>query len=186
MGVLISRQINSWFGARPVKICLIGLDAAGKTSLLYKLHLGENVVTIPTIGFNVEKVSYKNLSMTIWDVGGQDRLRTLWHHYYEGADGVIFLVDSADAVRFPVAATELAKVLSSDSLQDVPLLVYANKQDLPSARAAGEVSAALGMQKMRNRQWFVQGCSATEGSGVFEGLDWMSTAVKSRPPRPTA
>ena len=54
---------------------MVGLDAAGKTTILYKLKLGEVVTTIPTIGFNVEQVDYKNISFTVWDVGGQDKIR---------------------------------------------------------------------------------------------------------------
>ena len=63
--------------------CAVGLDAAGKTTILYKLKLGEVVTTIPTIGFNVETVEYKNISFTVWDVGGQDKIRPLWRHYFQ-------------------------------------------------------------------------------------------------------
>ena len=72
----------------------VGLDAAGKTTILYKLKLGEVVTTIPTIGFNVETVEYKNISFTVWDVGGQDKIRPLWRHYYQNTQGIIFVVDS--------------------------------------------------------------------------------------------
>ena len=75
---------------------MLGLDAAGKTTILYRLQLGEDVHSIPTIGFNVETVNYKNISFTIWDVGGQDRLRKLWRHYYKDNDALIFVIDSAD------------------------------------------------------------------------------------------
>ena len=74
----------------------VGLDAAGKTTILYKLKLGEVVTTIPTIGFNVETVHYKNITFTVWDVGGQDKIRPLWRHYYEDAQGLIFVVDSTN------------------------------------------------------------------------------------------
>ena len=79
----------------PARIVLVGLDNAGKTTILYKLKLGEVVTTIPTIGFNVESVVYKNISMTVWDVGGQTKIRPLWQHYYENTDAVIYAVDSA-------------------------------------------------------------------------------------------
>ena len=73
---------------------MLGLDAAGKTTALYKLKMNEMVTTIPTIGFNVETLQHKNLEMTVWDVGGQDKIRQLWKHYYENTDALIFLVDS--------------------------------------------------------------------------------------------
>ena len=81
MGLAVSKVYNAVFGfSRPTRILLLGLDAAGKTSVLYKLKLGEIVTTIPTIGFNVETVEYKNISFTVWDVGGQDKIRPLWRH----------------------------------------------------------------------------------------------------------
>lgn len=75
---------------------MLGLDAAGKTTILYKLKLNDSVSTIPTVGFNVECVSYKNVKFNVWDVGGQDKIRPLWRHYYTGTQGLIFVVDSAD------------------------------------------------------------------------------------------
>merc|ERR1712203_1094112 len=100
-----------------MRILMVGLDAAGKTTILYKLKLGEVVTTIPTIGFNVETVEYKNINFTVWDVGGQDKIRPLWRHYYQNTNGIIFVVDSADADRMKSngqetgAADELNKLL---------------------------------------------------------------------------
>merc|ERR1712151_985055 len=90
----------------PLRILMVGLDAAGKTSILYKLKLGEVQATIPTIGFNVETVEYKNIKFTVWDIGGQDRIRKLWRHYYLGTNGVIFVVDSSDRDRVQDARDE--------------------------------------------------------------------------------
>ncbi|KAA0193630.1 hypothetical protein HAZT_HAZT002448 [Hyalella azteca] len=89
---------------------LVGLDAAGKTTILYKLKLGEIVTTIPTIGFNVETVEYKNISFTVWDVGGQDKIRPLWRHYFQNTQGLIFVVDSNDRERISEASEELTKM----------------------------------------------------------------------------
>ncbi|VDL90868.1 unnamed protein product [Schistocephalus solidus] len=111
----------------------VGLDAAGKTTILYKLKLGEVVTTIPTIGFNVEAVEYNNISFTVWDVGGQDKIRPLWRHYFQNTQGLIFVVDSNDRERIGEAADELDKMLSEEELRDAVLLVFANKQDLPNA-----------------------------------------------------
>ena len=97
---------------------MVGLDAAGKTTILYKLKLGEVVTTIPTIGFNVEQVEYKNISFTVWDVGGQDKIRPLWRHYYQNTEGLIFVVDSNDRERLDNARTELHKMLNEDELKD--------------------------------------------------------------------
>merc|ERR1712242_247933 len=116
------------------------------TTILYKLKLGEVVTTIPTVGFNVETVEYKNLSFTVWDIGGQDKIRKLWRHYYLGAAGVIFVVDSNDRDRIEDAREELAKMLAEDELRDAVLLVIANKQDLPEAMPTAELTEKLGLQ----------------------------------------
>merc|ERR1712170_115490 len=163
------------------RILMVGLDAAGKTTILYKLKLGEIVTTIPTIGFNVETVEYKNIKFTMWDVGGQDKLRPLWRHYFENTNGVIFVVDSNDKDRVANARDELHKMLAEDELRDAVLLVFANKQDLPNAMSTAEVTDKLGLHSMRQRNWFIQGSCATSGEGLFEGLDWMSANIKKAP-----
>ena len=178
MGQALSAMLKSLFGKMEARVLMVGLDAAGKTTILYKLKLGEIVTTIPTIGFNVETVEYKNLKFTVWDVGGQDKLRPLWRHYFQNTNGVIFVVDSNDKDRVAQARDELAKMLSEDELRDAVLLVYANKQDLPNAMSTAEVTDKLGLHSLRQRNWFIQGCCATSGEGLNEGLDWLATNVK--------
>merc|ERR1719270_3357740 len=167
-------------GKTEVKMVMVGLDAAGKTTILYKLKLGEVVTTIPTIGFNVETVEYKNISFTVWDVGGQDKIRKLWRHYYQGTQGLIFVVDSSDRDRVEDAREELMKMLNEDEMRDSVLLVFANKQDLPSAMPAADVTEKLGLHTIRNRQWFIQSACSTTGYGLYEGLDWMARTLSSK------
>ena len=157
---------------------MVGLDAAGKTTILYKLKLGEIVTTIPTIGFNVETVDYKNVSFTVWDVGGQDKIRPLWRHYYQNTNGVIFVVDSNDRDRINDARAELSKMLSEEELRDAIVLVYANKQDLPNAMSVNEVTEKLELHKMRSRTWYIQATCASTGDGLYEGLDWLTNILK--------
>jgi len=156
---------------------MVGLDAAGKTTILYKLKLGEIVTTIPTIGFNVESVEYKNICFTVWDVGGQDKIRPLWRHYFQNTQGLIFVVDSKDRDRVGEAEKELHNMLAEDELRDAVLLVYANKQDLPNAMTASELTEKLGLGHLRNRQWYIQSACATQGQGLYEGLDWLSNEL---------
>jgi len=152
MGLSISKLLSRLFGKKEMRILMVGLDAAGKTTILYKLKLGEIVTTIPTIGFNVETVEYKNISFTVWDVGGQDKIRPLWRHYFQNTQGIIFVVDSNDRERFPEAREELHKMLSEEELRDAVLLVFANKQDLPNAASTAEIVNALALPSLRNRQ----------------------------------
>eukprot|EP00446_Apocalathium_sp_SHHI-4_P072839 CAMPEP_0177542992 /NCGR_PEP_ID=MMETSP0369-20130122/61125_1 /TAXON_ID=447022 ORGANISM="Scrippsiella hangoei-like, Strain SHHI-4" /NCGR_SAMPLE_ID=MMETSP0369 /ASSEMBLY_ACC=CAM_ASM_000364 /LENGTH=223 /DNA_ID=CAMNT_0019026745 /DNA_START=35 /DNA_END=706 /DNA_ORIENTATION=- len=164
------------------KTLMVGLDAAGKTSLLYALRLGEVVTIIPTIGFNVEtlegRTSSTLISFTVWDVGGRSSMRNLWRHYYKSVNSFIFVVDSNDRERMEDAKEWLNKMLSEDELFGVPLLVYANKQDLPRAMSITELTDKLGLHEVRNRAWFIQGSCATTSSGVYEGLDWLHSTLK--------
>lgn len=166
-----------FFDKKEVRILMLGLDGAGKTIILYQLKMGETVKTIPTIGFNVETIDYKNFNFTIWDAGGQDKIRPLWKHYYQNTDGLIFVVDSNDRDRIEEAAKELKNLLAEEDLKGCPVLVLANKQDINGALAPGEVCDKLGMGKFKERTWIVQGTSATTGQGLKEGLDWMDSVL---------
>merc|ERR1712017_2327 len=176
MGIF-SKVFGKLVGKKDCRILMVGLDAAGKTTILYKLKLGEVVTTIPTIGFNVETVEYKNISFTVWDVGGQDKIRPLWRHYYQNTQGIIFVVDSNDRERVTEAKDELNRMLSEDELRDGVLLVLSNKSDLPQAMSAAETADKLGLHSLRNRQWFIQASCATNGEGLYEGLDWLSNTI---------
>eukprot|EP00118_Oscarella_pearsei_P013162 m.102223 g.102223 ORF g.102223 m.102223 type:complete len:182 (+) comp37156_c0_seq6:5984-6529(+) len=180
MGNAFHKLFASLFGKKEMRILMVGLDAAGKTTILYKLKLGEIVTTIPTIGFNVETVEYKNISFTVWDVGGQDKIRPLWRHYFQNTQGLIFVVDSNDRERASEAKEELFRMLQEDELRDAVLLIFANKQDLPNAMNAAEVTDKLGLHELRHRQWYIQATCATSGDGLYEGLDWLSQTLKKQ------
>jgi len=194
MGNMLSNfgsLFTNFFGKKDMRILMVGLDAAGKTTILYKLKLGEVVTTIPTIGFNVETVEYKNISFTVWDVGGQDKIRPLWRHYYQNTQGIIFVVDSNDTERLGseknnddrhTARDELHHMLAEDELRDAVLLVLANKQDLPNALSVNEITNRLGLNQIRTRQWYIQATCATTGDGLYEGLDWLSSTLEGKKP----
>ncbi|XP_068606454.1 ADP-ribosylation factor 2a [Brachionichthys hirsutus] len=170
--------LSRLFSKKEMRILMVGLDAAGKTTILYKLKLGEIVTTIPTIGFNVETVEYKNISFTVWDVGGQDKIRPLWRHYFQNTQGLIFVVDSNDKERISEASDELKRMLSEDELRDAVLLVFANKQDLPNAMSTTDITEKMGLHCLRSRKWHLQSTCATTGDGLYEGLDWLSEQLK--------
>ena len=102
---------------------------------------------------------------------------TLWCYYYENTNGIIFVVDSADRSRLDIAKTELQKILKEDQLREAKVLVLANKQDLPGAVTTAEVAEKMGLSGHKKHDRFVQGCSATKGDGIYEGLDWMCKAL---------
>ena len=179
MGNLFNKLWNRMVSNKEMRILMVGLDAAGKTTILYKLKLGEVVNTIPTIGFNVETVEYKNISFNVWDVGGQDKIRLLWRHYYQNTQGLIFVVDSNDRDRIDENREELHKMLAEEELKDAVLLVFANKQDMPNAMTCPEITDKLGLHTIRARTWFIQATCAVRGDGLYEGLDWLSKHVTS-------
>ena len=181
MGLWLSqlKKLYDTFGERHAKILMLGLDGAGKTTVLYKLKLNETVSTIPTIGFNVESVQpVKHVSFTVWDVGAQEKIRPLWRHYFQGCEGLIYVVDSMDSERFAEAQEELSRILEADEMIGVPLVVLANKQDLPNARSPSDVASKLGLPQLRDRKWYVQGTSAVTASGVYEAMAELSRLTK--------
>ncbi|KAL7151029.1 hypothetical protein ABFS83_04G004100 [Erythranthe nasuta] len=180
MGLSFTKLFSRLFAKREMRILMVGLDAAGKTTILYKLKLGEIVTTIPTIGFNVETVEFKNINFTVWDIGGQDKIRPLWRYYFQNTQGLIFVVDSIDRDRIVEARDELHKMLNEDQLRDAVLLVFANKQDLPNAMNAAEITDKLGLHSIGKRHWYIQSTCATSGEGLYEGLDWLSNNIANK------
>ena len=177
MGFIFSKLWSTLISKKDVRILMIGLDAAGKTSILYQMKMAELVKTIPTIGFNVEQLDYKGLRFTIWDVGGQDKIRILWKHYYQNSDGIIFVIDSNDKERFEKVKETLLLCLNEEELRDAALLIFANKQDIKGSVSPKEISDILEMGKITNRKWLVQGSSAISGQGLKEGLDWLANIL---------
>ncbi|PVU96435.1 hypothetical protein BB561_001167 [Smittium simulii] len=167
MGQVFAKLFNSLWGEQEVRILILGLDGAGKTTILYRLQVGEVVSTIPTIGFNVETLKYKNLK-----IQGQTSIRPYWRCYYANTDAIIFVVDSVDRDRIGISREELNSMLEEEELNDAILLVFANKQDVTGAMTAAEISESLGLTRLKNRQWAIYRTSAIKGEGLSEGLDW--------------
>lgn len=161
------------------RIVMLGLDAAGKTTILYKLKLDETVSTIPTIGFNVETVKHsKSVSFTVWDIGGQQKLRPLWKHYLKGTDGLIFVVDCWDFSRVDEVREELSNLLSLPEMQDVPIMIFGNKQDMRGAVNPPQLIEQLHMNRYNNHSWYVQGTCAVTGEGIWEGIEIIAEMIK--------
>jgi ADP-ribosylation factor protein 1 len=183
MGQALAKMIDRLFGNREMRAVMLGLDAAGKTTILYKLHIGEVLTTVPTIGFNVEKVQYKNVVFTVWDVGGQEKLRPLWRHYFNNTDALIFVVDSQDRDRVQKAAQEFLTIIKDPLMLNSAILIYANKQDMKGCLTPAEICQAMGLYDLKDRRWHVQSAVATRGEGLYEGLDWLANTLKAMKPR---
>ncbi|KAK9843095.1 hypothetical protein WJX74_006886 [Apatococcus lobatus] len=179
MGLWMSRLL-SMFGDKEARILVLGLDNAGKTTILYRLQVGEVVATIPTIGFNVETVTYKNIKFQVWDLGGQTSIRPYWRCYYPNTQAIIYVVDSSDTERISTSRDEFHAILEEDELKNALILVYANKQDVAGALSEAQVAEGLGLSDIKSRDWSIFKTSAIKGEGLFEGLDWLSNMLKNR------
>lgn len=164
------------------RILMLGLDSAGKTTILYKIKLNKIVSTIPTIGFNVETVSpVKGVTFTVWDLGGQEKVRPLWKHYFIDIEGLVYVVDSDDRERILESREELFGILNSDEnheMRGVPVVVIANKQDLPNGLSTSKVADLMSLHKLTSRKWHIQAACAKTGEGIFEAMKELSSMVK--------
>ena len=157
MGFVFSKLFNKLFNAdREYKIILVGLHNAGKTTILYKLSLGEVVVTQPTIGSNVEEVNQDNVKLQVWDLGGQENLRSTWDTYYSNTDGVIYVIDSADDSNALVSQLEFFNLILNPELKGAPILVLANKTDRKGAKTMSEITDSFKLHDIKEHEWHIQ------------------------------
>ncbi|XP_072257099.1 ADP-ribosylation factor-like protein 3 [Pyxicephalus adspersus] len=163
-----------------VRIVLLGLDNAGKTTILTRLALEETSSITPTQGFNIKSVQSQGLKLSVWDIGGQRSIRAHWKKYLGSTDLLIYVVDSADRKRFEETGQELAELVEEDSLLGVPLLVFANKQDLLTAASAADIAAGLNLHTYRDRTWQIQACSALSGEGIQDGMNWICKNIAAK------
>ncbi|XP_066979003.1 ADP-ribosylation factor 4-like [Macrobrachium rosenbergii] len=179
MGFVISRIFSLLQRPEPFRILMVGLDSVGKTTVLYKMKMDEVLTTIPTVGFNVESVEHQNVTYTVYDFGNQPWISQMIKLYAEGTSAVIFVVDSSDTERIAIAKEALDLMLEDKHLEDCPLLVLANKQDLPEAKSSQWITDALNLKGLK-RPWFVQGTSALDSTGLQEAFDWLGKEVSKK------
>ena len=193
--------------ARPVQVLMLGLDQAGKSSVLARLA-GEEVRSLtPTRGFSIHMLNIAGSSQPtfkVWDLGGGHDVRHYWPAYYSRAQAIVFVVDATDRLRLHETSVVLQQLLDEESLLGLPLLLFANKQDMPHALQAGEVRQArrsihaapsletpcansslpcaqleevLHLGSIKDRAWLCFACSALRGSGLNEGFVWLRSAA---------
>lgn len=164
-----------------MRLLMLGLDNAGKTTILKKFN-GEDINSIsPTLGFNIKTLEYQGYQLNVWDVGGQATIRSYWRNYFEKTDGLIWVVDSSDQRRLEQCKQELHNLLQQEKLAGASLLIFANKQDLPGALSLEQISEVLDLKAIsENRHWRIQACSAVTGEGLLEGIDFIVQDIAAR------
>mmetsp|Transcript_52987 Transcript_52987/g.129948 ORF Transcript_52987/g.129948 Transcript_52987/m.129948 type:complete len:185 (+) Transcript_52987:87-641(+) len=171
-------------GSGGKSLLMLGLDGSGSTTILYQIVTGKKLETIPTLSFNHEEIKYNGVEYQIYDIGGLDKLRPLWKQYSKEANGYVFVLDAADRGRATVASQELQKFYSGEGTKkgaanpDNPLLVYANKQDLPDAMNAEEVEKLLDLASLPVSAFKVFPCCGKTGENLRAGLDWLTEVIK--------
>ncbi|XP_033232810.1 ADP-ribosylation factor-like protein 3 isoform X1 [Drosophila pseudoobscura] len=185
---------------KEARILLLGLDNAGKTTILKQLA-SEDITTVrmkkkqkrfcfspkirseplqvtPTAGFNIKSVAADGFKLNVWDIGGQWKIRPYWKNYFANTDVLIYVIDCTDRARLPEAGSELFEMLMDNRLKQVPLLVFANKQDMPDAMTASEVAERMNLVQLQGRTWEIKACTAVNGTGLKEGMDWVCQNMK--------
>uniref|UniRef100_A0A7S1T9G5 ADP-ribosylation factor-like protein 3 n=1 Tax=Tetraselmis chuii TaxID=63592 RepID=A0A7S1T9G5_9CHLO len=160
------------------RLLVLGLDNSGKTTILKKLSAEDINQITPTQGFNIKSILHAGFKLNVWDIGGQKAIRPYWRNYYEHTNGLVYVIDSADRKRLEEGGEELAQLLEEDQLAAVPLLVFANKQDLVQAAPPDEISEALNLSDIRDRPWQIQPSSAITGDGLEDGMKWLVSQMK--------
>uniref|UniRef100_A0A7E4W2Q8 ADP-ribosylation factor-like protein 3 n=1 Tax=Panagrellus redivivus TaxID=6233 RepID=A0A7E4W2Q8_PANRE len=179
MGLLnILKKFKNQQG-RELRILLLGLDNAGKTTILKKLAAEDINHITPTQGFNIKSVISDDIKLNVWDIGGQRKIRPYWKNYFDNTDVLIYVIDSTDRKRFDETSLELSELLDEDKLRAVPILIFANKQDLATASKASDIADGLQLINIRDRSWQIQACSALSGEGIKDGMDWISKNIKN-------
>jgi len=163
---------------REARILVLGLDNAGKTTILRALSEEDISHITPTQGFNIKSLVHEGFKLNVWDIGGQSTIRPYWRNYFEHTDGLVFVIDSADRNRLREAGEELQTLLEDDKLSGSAVLIFANKQDLLSALPADEISNELNLSLIRDRPWCIMASSAKTGEGLQEGMEWMVQSIQ--------
>ena len=174
MGFIFSKILDFFSRSRNnFKIIILGIQNAGKTTILYRLSLGQLVQTTPTIGSNVEEISYNNVKLQAWDLGGQESTRSVWDVYFVNTDAIIYVIDTHET-NYEESKNQFYKLLENEALKNTVILIYANKQDLQGAKGVNEIMQIYEFDKIKDHIWHIQPCSAQTGEGLVTGMKWLS------------
>lgn len=166
---------------KEVRILILGLDNAGKTTIVKKLN-GEDTNTIsPTLGFNISTLMHNDFNLNLWDVGGQKSIRSYWKNYFDSTDALIWVVDSADRLRIRDCRAELHGLVQEEQLAGATVLILANKQDLEGSLSCEQIAKQLDLEPIRStHHCLILPCSALTGDNLLKGMNWLIEDVSNR------
>lgn len=165
---------------KELRILLLGLDNAGKTTIIKQLASEDITHVTPTAGFNIKSIAGDGLKLNVWDIGGQAQIRPYWKNYFDNTDVLIYVIDSSDHKRIQESSNELMDILGEEKLKYVPVLIFLNKQDVLNSVKIPEVVEYLGQKRLEHREWHIQPCSGIEGEGIKEGMGWLCKILKDK------
>lgn len=162
------------------RILVLGLDNSGKTTILKKLSEEDVSHIMPTQGFNIKSLMQDGFKLNVWDIGGQKSIRPYWRNYFDQTDALVYVIDSADSKRMEETTIELQQLLDEEKLQDIPVLIFANKQDLMNAVDVEDIKEEIKMVNGRN--WTIIPCSAKTAEGLQDGMEWLVEELNQQKP----
>ena len=181
MGFILSKILEFFTkSSNNFRVIILGMQNAGKTTILYRLSLGQLVKTTPTIGSNVEELTYNNVKFQAWDLGGQESTRSVWDVYYMNTDAIVYVIDSIDDEYYEESKIQFHKMLNNPALKNATILIFANKQDLPGAKTVNKLIEDYEFDKIKSHIWHIQSCSALKGEGLVTGIKWLSEQLVFR------
>lgn len=165
---------------KEMRVLILGLDNAGKTTIVKKFKGSDTSTISPTLGFNIDTLEFGDINQNVWDIGGQMSLRAYWKNYYENTDGLIWVVDSCDKLRLADCKKELHSMLKQEKLAGATLLIFCNKQDVDGALKDSEIRDFLELDRISTRHWGIIPCSAMTGFGLYDGIEWLVDDMTTR------
>ena len=161
-------------------LIILGLDNAGKTTILYYLTEEKNTEIKPTKGTNTKTIIQDEYKISLCDIGGHKDIRQFWPNFFNNCDGIIYVIDASDETRIDEVNDELTSLIKDEKLSQLPLLIFANKSELDNVLEADEIISKLDLENVTDRDWLLYASSALSGFGIMEGFIWLMNKISSK------